>query len=177
MQQAHGLDAFGAQHAVVMGPNMSKSLFLIFMMTSIIQHAYSESFNTGDYEAYEPREFEGNLDSGLWGKYNLKSYSYLFKGTWTNIPLTRVYVVNGDVVYFELIASYSLNNPKLADFHTIDYLLDEISEYYRNRPQYFMVSYGALGQPSQFKVRTSLTLHQEYGFDILEVVPLARKTP
>ena len=149
-------------------------LLIAFLAPSVL----GETIDLETYEPYEPKEIEGKMDRELWGKYNLKSYSYLYKETYGNIPLTRIYVINGEVKDFEVIESFSIRKPELSDFHTVDYLLDTINKYYADGPSYFLVSYGVLGEPMEFKAWPAEgQLHTEFGFEILEVVPLAPEAP
>ena len=170
--------AYAGPKARRYGDIVIKQTTLILLLASIVHNVFGETIDFKKYDFYEPKEVDGNLDRKLWEKYSLKSYSYLYKETYGKIPLTRIYVINGKVEGFEVIESISIYEPKLSDFHTVDYLLDTINKYYEDGPSYFLVSYGVFGEPREFKVWPAAGhLHTEVGFEILEVVPLERKSP
>ncbi|WP_370978420.1 DUF6174 domain-containing protein [Agaribacterium sp. ZY112] len=151
--------------------------FTAILLVLLSQYVFADLSVLG-YQPYTPEEIEGKANPSLWKKYNFSSYSYLIKNThcWCPSGLTRVYVVEGKVVDFEEIEYFSAMKPQLKDLQTIDKLISKIDSYYQKHPSTFNVRFDpSFGFPSEFFVDPEFgTFDDEFGFQILEVVPLKR---
>lgn len=152
---------------------------LTLLLLLLISSSANAGFNPEDYQ---PKKYEVssiNPSKALWDSYGFTEYSFLIKQTacWCFSALTRVYVIDGEVVHTEVIEN-TPDQPVPGEFKTIDGYLKQISDYHNKSPSTFQVKYArGLGFPKEFYVDPLAdSLDDEDGFIIYEVVPLERKT-
>ena len=151
---------------------------ILVLSLGLLASNISQAFEKNDYKKMEIKKtFDNEISKEKWKKYNFKNYSYLIKkNCWCINKLTRVYVIDEQVVFAEALEIYN-KKMNLKEFKTINQYNEDIESYYAKKPIRFEVNYDlSFGFPVKFSVDPDgNTVDDEFGFQIFEVVPLEKK--